>query len=662
MAAHDDGVYPPPASLAAKAHVPSHDAYLRMHKLSVEDPEAFWGEQADSYFWSARWSTPITDYNFDMRKGPIKITWFPGAKTNMCYNALDRHVEGGDGDRVAFFWEGNERGVSRTLTYSQVLEEACRLGNWLRGAGVGEGDDVTIYMPMCPELPVAMLACARIGAVHSVVFAGFSAASLSGRILDSKPGVVITTSGTKRGPKVLHLKKIVDEALDLCAAKGHRVGTVLVHDHASSFARSDAPFTAGRDVWWQDAVPGQSTECPVAWLDSEAPSFKLYTSGSTGTPKAVQHCTGGYMVGAGATWRYIFDYHPGDVYWCTADCGWVTGHSYLVYGPMFNRATQVIFEGVPTYPDAGRFWEIVDKHSVGQFYTAPTTIRALMAKGDEPVTRYSRKSLKLLGTVGEPINPEAWRWYYEVVGDSRCPIIDTYWQTETGAALLSPLPGATPLKPGSAAFPVFGIQPVVLDDKGNELEGEATGVLAIKAPWPSIMRTVSGNHKRFEDTYFSQFKGYYFTGDGCRRDGEGYLWLTGRVDDVINVSGHRIGNAEVESALVTHPKVAEAAVVPVPHDIKGQGIYAFVTLMQGVEYPTDDALKKELIKVVRAEIGPIAAPDAIHWAPGLPKTRSGKIMRRILRLIASHEEGRMGDTSTLADPSVVETLLSMRGV
>eukprot|EP00803_Ostreobium_quekettii_P004820 evm.model.scf_892.6 EVM.evm.TU.scf_892.6 scf_892:44845-46746(-) len=633
-----------------------------MYRQSIEDPDAFWGDQASSYHWETPWSTPIVDYNFDVRKGPVQITWFPGARTNLCYNAVDRHVLAGDGDKVAFLWEGNDPGVSSAMTYRQVQEQVCRLANWMKSVGVGKGDDVTIYMPMTPELPIAMLACARIGAVHSVVFAGFSAASLSSRMLDSSAKLVVTSSGVRRGPKVLNLKQIVDEAIALCAAKGHDVGTVLVEDHQTALNRSDVPFTPSRDVWWHDALAPQPAECPVLWLDSEEPSFKLYTSGSTGTPKAVQHSIGGYMVGSGATFKYVFDYRPGDVYWCTADCGWITGHSYVTYGPMFNGATQVLFEGVPTYPDAGRMWEIVDKYNVSLFYTAPTAIRALMAKGDEQVKKYSRQSLRLLGTVGEPINPEAWRWYHEVIGDSRCPIVDTYWQTETGAHVLAPLPGATALKPGSATFPFFGVQPVVLDDNGNELEGPATGVLAMKAPWPSIMRTVSGNQQRFEETYFSLFKGYYFSGDGCRRDEDGYMWITGRVDDVINNSGHRIGTAEVESALITHPAVAEAAVVPVPHDIKGQGIYAFVTLMQEHAYPPEEALKKELIATVRSTIGPIATPDNIHWAPGLPKTRSGKIMRRILRKIASLEESQLGDVSTLADPSVVETLLSTRGV
>jgi len=507
---------------------------------------------------------------------------------------------------------------------------------------------------MIPELPISMLACARIGAIHSVVFAGFSAKSLANRVKDCKAKVIITASGVMRGAKFVDLKGIIDETLTML--DGHEL-LCLVLDHHKE---KNVNMTAGRDVWWQEVVPTQSTECPVEWLDSEDPSFKLYTSGSTGNPKGVQHTTGGYMVGTGLTFKYVFDYHEGDIYWCTADCGWITGHSYVAYGPMFNGATQVLFEGIPTYPDCSRCWLIVDKYKVTQFYTAPTAIRALMCHGQDPVKKTSRQSLRVLGTAGEPINPEAWKWYHEVVGDSRCPVMDTWWQTETGAHMITPLPGAIELKPGSATLPSFGVEPAVLNDQGEELEGPCTGLLVLKRAWPSMFRTLSGDHKRYEATYFGLYKGYYFTGDGCKRDEDGYIWITGRVDDVINVSGHRIGSAEVESALVSHPSVSEAAVVPMLHDIKGQGIYAFVTLMEEVSYPPPESLKAELIATVRKEVGPIATPDVIHWAPALPKTRSGKIMRRILRKIAAHEESQLGDVSTLADASVISTLIQYR--
>ncbi|KAL0052720.1 hypothetical protein WJX82_006664 [Trebouxia sp. C0006] len=599
-------LYPPPAELAKSAHIKSREQYDKLYKQSLEDPDTFWSEQAEAFHWTKRWKLPVLEYNYHMDKGPVSIQWFKGIK---------------------------------------------------------KGDDVTIYMPMVVELPAAMLACARIGAVHSVVFAGFSAESLAGRICDSKPTVVLCCSSVKRGPKAISLKTIVDDALDITEKEGHAVKHVAVLDHKLAAKRSDVPWKEGRDIWWQDVMDALPSECPVEWVDAEAPLFKLYTSGSTGKPKGVQHTTGGYMVGAALTTKYVFDAQPDDVYWCTADCGWITGHSYVTYGPMLLGMTQVIFEGVPTYPDASRAWAITDKYKVSVLYTAPTAIRSLMAKGDGPVTKHKRSSLRILGTVGEPINPEAWRWYYEVVGDSRCPIVDTWWQTETGSHLITPLPGATPLKPGSATLPFFGVEPAVLNEKGEELEGEAEGYLVIKRPWPSSMRTLANDHDRFQKTYFEHYKGYYFTGDGCRRDKDGYYWLTGRVDDVINVSGHRIGTAEVESALVNHPACAEAAVVPVEHPIKGQGIYAFITLMEGAghSYPPDESVRKELVAAVRKSIGPIATPDTIHWAPGMPKTRSGKIMRRILRKIANKEEDSLGDISTLADPSVVQQLLDLRG-
>ncbi|KAL6774217.1 ACS1 [Auxenochlorella protothecoides x Auxenochlorella symbiontica] len=651
--------YDPPKDLQAQAHVKSLDEYKRMYDQSLKDPEAFWGKIAEDFYWKKKWDV-IEKHNIDTSKGPVSIEWFLGAQTNLAYNAVDRHVEAGMGDRVAFFWEGNDVDQSRTVTYKQLQDQVCQVANFLLSKGVKKGSDVTIYLPMIPELPATMLACARIGAVHSVVFAGFSAESLAGRIEDSRPSVVVTTSGVKRGAKPIELKKIVDEALALPGTDS--VTTVLVYDHSIALPRDKVAFTEGRDVWWQDVVPGQSTEAPIEWVDAEHPSFKLYTSGSTGKPKGVLHTTAGYMVGAATTFKYVFDHRASDVYWCTADCGWITGHSYVTYGPLFNAASQVVFEGVPTYPDAGRCWDIVDKYNVSLFYTAPTAIRSLMAAGDEFVTRSKRSSLRVLGTVGEPINPEAWRWYNEVVGGGRAAIVDTWWQTETGAHMITPLPGAIPAKPGSATLPFFGVEPAILDESGKEVEGPGQGYLVVKRSWPSMLRTIAGDHARFEQTYFNVYKGYYFTGDGARRDEDGYIWILGRVDDVINVSGHRIGTAEVESALVGHHLCAEAAVVPVEHAIKGQVIYAFVTLYGDATYPPPEETRKALIaQQVRKAIGPIATPDVIHWAPSLPKTRSGKIMRRILRKIASREEDQLGDISTLADPSVVETLLSLRG-
>jgi acetyl-CoA synthetase len=657
----EEEIVTPTDKFSSTALVSSREQYDVMYKQSVEDPDSFWGDVASTFYWKTKWSTKdgqLHSENLDVRKGPVSIEWFKGGQTNICYNAIDRHVEAGLGDKIAIYWEGNDTGVDSTLTYKELLERVCQLANYLRSQGVKKGDAVAIYMPMLAELPMAMLACARIGAVHSVVFGGFSAEALSQRILDCKPKIILTSSAVLRGAKVIKLKDIVDDALARVVENGFTVDTCLTFDNKLAMKREDTAWQAGRDIWWQDVVPLCSKECAVEWVDAEDTLFLLYTSGSTGKPKGVLHTTGGYMVYTATTFKYTFDYQDGDIYWCTADCGWITGHSYLTYGPFLNGASVVVFEGMPNYPDTGRCWEIVDKYNVSIFYTAPTAIRSLMRSGDQPVKRHSRKSLRVLGTVGEPINPSAWRWYYEVVGDSRCPIVDTWWQTETGGFMITPLPGAWGLKPGSATLPFFGVQPAVVDEKGQELFGECSGYLCIKAAWPGMMRTLQGDHARYETTYFAPFKGFYFSGDGCRRDKDGYYWLTGRVDDVINVSGHRIGTAEVESALVSHPQCAEAAVVGYDHEVKGQGIYAFVTLLEGVEYSDD--LRRSLIVTVRKQIGAFAAPDKVHWAPGLPKTRSGKIMRRILRKIAANQLDELGDISTLADTSVVDQLISLR--
>lgn len=634
-----------------------------MYSRSIEDPDGFWSEIASEFYWKVKWpetNGKVHSQNFDIRQGSIKVEWFKGGKTNISYNALDRHVQDGKGDEVAFFWEGNDPGLDGRLTYKELLDRVCQLANYFRDIGVKKGDSVAIYLPMLVELPIAMLACARIGAVHSVVFAGFSAESLAQRLLDCRPKLIVTCGAVRRGPKVLNLKAIVDEALSNSAAQGVSVDICLTFANDIALTRDKTPWKEGRDIWWQDVIPSYATTCGVEWVDAEDPLFLLYTSGSTGKPKGVLHTTGGYMIYTATTFKYAFDYHPDDVYWCTADCGWITGHSYLTYGPLLNGAKVVVFEGVPNYPDAGRCWEIVDKYNVTIFYTAPTAIRSLMRAGDEPVKRHSRKSLRVLGSVGEPINPSAWKWYYEVVGDKRCPISDTWWQTETGGFMITPLPGTWPLKPGSATFPFFGVEPVVLDENGKELDGVCNGYLCIKSAWPSTFRTLYGDHSRYETTYFAPFKGYYFTGDGCHRDADGYYWLTGRVDDVINVSGHRIGTAEVESALVSHPLCSEAAVVGVDHEVKGQGIYAFVTLKEGISY--SEELRTSLRNAVRNQIGAFASPDKIHWAPSLPKTRSGKIMRRILRKIASRQLDELGDISTLAEPGVVQELISLTDV
>jgi len=639
-------VYPVSAEWQKQAFI--DDArYQEMYRQSVEDPETFWGEQGKRLDWIKPYSmVKNTSYDYDN----VSIKWFEDGTLNVAANCIDRHLAD-RADQVAIIWEGDDIYTDRKITYAELHAEVCRFANVLKGLGVGKGDRVVIYLPMIPEAAYAMLACARIGAIHSIVFAGFSADALADRVNDCDAKLLITADHAPRGGRVTKLKDNANAALRRCK---DTVKCLVVRRTGQPVA-----WHPERDVWYHEAAASVSADCPPEEMNAEDPLFILYTSGSTGKPKGVVHTTGGYLLYAAMTHELVFDYHPGDIFWCTADVGWVTGHSYIVYGPLANGATTLMFEGVPTYPDAGRFWEVCAKHKVNQFYTAPTAIRALMGQGTEPVEKHDLSSLKLLGSVGEPINPEAWKWYYEVVGKSRCPIVDTWWQTETGGHLITPLPGATALKPGSATRPFFGIKPVLLDDKGNEIaETEADGVLCIKDSWPGQMRTVWGDHDRFVATYFEMYKGYYFSGDGCRRDADGYYWITGRVDDVLNVSGHRMGTAEVESALVAHPKVSEAAVVGYPHDIKGQGIYCYVTLMAG-ETPSDD-LKKELRNWVRSEIGPIASPDLIQWAPGLPKTRSGKIMRRILRKIAEDDFSNLGDTSTLADPGVVDDLIENR--
>jgi acetyl-CoA synthetase len=619
--------------------------YDRLYRRSLDEPEAFWGEQGRIL----DWIKPYTKVKNTSFTGDVAIKWYEDGTLNAAANCIDRHLAT-KADDIAIIWEGDDPNVSRRISYAELHEQVSRLANVLKARGVKKGDRVTIYLPMIPEAAFAMLACARIGAVHSVVFGGFSPDSLIGRIRDAKANVLITADEGVRGGKHVPLKANADVALDSCP----EVDTVIVVKRTGG----KIGWKDGRDHWYHDEIAAVSAECPPTEMSAEDPLFILYTSGSTGQPKGVLHTTGGYLVYAALTHKLVFDYRPGEVYWCTADVGWVTGHSYILYGPLANGATTLMFEGVPNYPDASRFWQVIDKHKVSIFYTAPTAIRALMREGLGPVERTSRKSLRVLGSVGEPINPEAWLWYWEHVGDKRCPIVDTWWQTETGGILITPLPGAIPQKPGSATKPFFGVKPLIVDAEGRPLEGATEGNLCITDSWPGQMRTIFGDHKRFIETYFSTYPGYYFTGDGCRRDEDGYYWITGRVDDVINVAGHRLGTAEIESALVAHAKVAEAAVVGFPHDIKGQGIYAYVTLMAGEE-PTE-ALRKELVAWVRKEIGPIATPDFIQWAPGLPKTRSGKIMRRILRKIAANEQGALGDTSTLADPSVVDGLVDNR--
>jgi len=640
-------VYPVPADFAAQANI--DDArYQEMYQRSIKDPEGFWAEQADRYVsWFKKWDK-VLDWSFE--RDDLHIEWFKGATLNVSYNCLDRHLET-RGDQTAILWEGDNPAEDRRITYRELHQEVSKFANVLKSRGVKKGDRVSLYLPMIPEAAVAMLACTRIGAVHSVVFGGFSPDALRDRIQDSDCHVVITADQSMRGGKRVPLKANADKAIAQCP----NVHTCLVVKRGGE----PVEWHEARDVWYHQAMSEVSADCPPEEMGADDPLFILYTSGSTGKPKGVLHTTGGYLLQAAMTHKLVFDYKDGEVYWCTADVGWVTGHTYIVYGPLANGAISLMFEGIPSYPDLSRFWQVCDKHNVATFYTAPTAIRSLMGAGEDPVKKTSRKSLRLLGTVGEPINPEAWEWYYRVVGDERCPIVDTWWQTETGAQMITPLPGAMALKPGSATRPFFGVQPVLLDDQGVEIdESPAAGNLAIKHPWPSMMRTVYGDHKRFFETYFAMYPGYYFTGDGARRDEDGYFWITGRVDDVLNVSGHRLGTAEIESALVLHDAVAEAAVVGYPHELTGQGIYAYVTLMAGVD--GTEELQAELINLVRTEIGPIAKVNIIQWAPGLPKTRSGKIMRRILRKIAANELENLGDTSTLADPSVVEHLIDNR--
>ena len=623
----------------------SKEEYENLYDQSIKNPEKFWSEQAIRYLdWDSKWTNVKQE---DFLKGEVR--WFENAKINASKNCIDRHLKN-NGNKPAIIWEGDDPQLSKTITYTELHEEVCKLSNVLKQRGVKKGDRVCIYMPMIPEAAYSMLACARIGAIHSVVFGGFSPESLKDRILDSDCQTVITADEGLRGSKKIPLKNNVDEALSKCP----NVHTVLVYERTGA----NVNWKEDRDIHYQNSIKEASTDCEPEIMDAEDPLFILYTSGSTGKPKGVLHTTGGYMLQTTMSHKLVFDYKDEDIYWCTADVGWVTGHSYIVYGPLANGATTLMFEGIPTYPDASRFWEVVDKHKVNIFYTAPTALRALMAQGDEPVKKTSRESLKILGTVGEPINPEAWEWYFKVIGENRCPIVDTWWQTETGASMITPLAGSTDLKPGSATKPFFGVEPALLDEEGAEIEGEGSGNLVIKNSWPSQIRTVFGDHKRCIDTYYSMYPGYYTTGDGARRDKDGYYWITGRVDDVLNVSGHRLGTAEVESALVLHPKVAEAAVVGYEHEIKGQGIYCYVTLMTGE--PSSDKLKVSLVDLVSKEIGPIAKPDIIQWAPSLPKTRSGKIMRRILRKIASNEVENLGDTTTLAEPSVVEDLIKNR--
>ena len=641
----DNEIFPVPAEWAERA-LADEAKYTEMYENSVADPETFWGEHGKRIDWIKPY-TQVKDVSY--APDDLHIRWYHDGTLNASANCLDRHLDT-RGDQTAIIWEGDNPAESQNLTYRELYEQVCKFSNVLKANGAKKGDRITIYLPMIPEIAVAVLACARIGAVHSVIFGGFSPDSIASRIHDSDSNIIVTSDEGVRGGKAIPLKANVDEALTKCPT----IEKCIVVKRTGN----DIAWVDGRDVWYHDGMADAALECAPEEMNAEDPLFILYTSGSTGTPKGVLHTTGGYMVYASMTHQYVFDYHDGDVYWCTADVGWITGHSYIVYGPLANGATTLIFEGVPNYPDFSRFWQVCDKHQVNIFYTAPTAIRAIMREGNAPVEATDRSSLRLLGSVGEPINPEAWMWYYDVVGGGRCPIVDTWWQTETGGILITPLPGATPLKPGSATRPFFGIKPEIVDADGNTLDGATEGNLILTNSWPGQMRTVFGDHDRFIQTYFSTYKGNYFTGDGCRRDEDGYYWITGRVDDVINVSGHRMGTAEVESALVGHPKVAESAVVGYPHDIKGQGIYAYVTLMEGEE--TSDALRKELVQWVRKEIGPIASPDLIQWAPDLPKTRSGKIMRRILRKIAANEHGQLGDTSTLADPAVVDDLVNNR--
>ena len=646
-------IYPVPDAVREKAYIKSRAEYDKLYKRSIEDPEGFWGEVAEETVeWFKKWDGKVEDYNFDFRKGDIYLKYFAGGKLNVSYNCLDRHLAT-RGDKVAIQWEGNEPGEDRAYTYKELHEEVCKFANVLKSHGIKKGDVVTLYLPMVPELAIAMLACTRIGAIHCIVFGGFSADALKDRIQDSAGKLLVVCDGTFRGAKAIPQKTNADEAVKECPS----VEKVIVVNRVGDKIKCD--WTEGRDFWWHDEMAKVDVVCEPEWMDAEDPLFILYTSGSTGKPKGVMHTTGGYLVYTTYTHKMVFDYHEDDIFWCTADIGWVTGHSYIVYGPLSNGATSVMYEGVPNYPDMSRFWKIVEKYKVTIFYTAPTAIRAIAKEGNEWVKKADISSVRILGSVGEPINPEAWNWYHTVIGRGECPIVDTFWQTENGGIIITPFPGAIDLKPGMATVPFFGIVPALMDEENNEITDQvASGALCIKKPWPGLMRSVYGDPKRFQETYFEQFPGYYVAGDGARRDEDGYYQITGRIDDVINVSGHRMGTAEVESALVAHPKVAEAAVVGYPHEIKGQSIYAYVTLNAGVE--KTDELKKELMVHVRKEIGPIATPEKIQWADGLPKTRSGKIMRRILKKVAADDVDNLGDISTLAEPSVVDDIVKNR--
>ncbi|XP_078071850.1 acyl-CoA synthetase short chain family member 2 like [Mustelus asterias] len=662
-------VYHPDRIIQPDAHVPDLETYRRLYKKSVENPGEFWGELAKGFYWKSPPTGSILDYNFDVTKGNVYVKFMEGATTNICYNLLDRNIqENGQGEKIAYYWEGNEPEDSSTITYSQLLKEVCKFANVLRTLGVQKGDRVAIYLPVIPELICAMLACARIGAVHSVVFAGFSAESLCERILDSQCILLITADGFYRGQKLVNLKQIADDALEKCKDKEdftmkkcivvQHLGDKVKNNHGQVCSNILQLFwNCETDVCWDVLMKDASEQCEPEWVDAEHPLFILYTSGSTGKPKGVLHTVAGYLIYTTISFKYVFDYHNDDVYWCTADIGWITGHSYVIYGPLANGATCVLFEGLLLYPHVGRLYEMIEKYKVTKLYTAPTVIRMLMKFGEEPVRKFNLKSLRILGCAGEPINPEAWSWYHNIIGNGRCPIVDTFWQTETGGPMMTPLPAATPLKPGSTTFPFFGVLPAILNGHGEELEGEAEGYLVFKQPWPSMLRTVYGDNERFEMTYFKQFPGFYLTGDSCRRDGDGYYWITGRIDDMLNVSGHLLSSAEVESALAEHDAVAEVAAVSHPHPVKGECIYCFVTLKDGRELT--QSITDELKNKVRQKIGPIATPDYIQNAPGLPKTRSGKIMRRILRHIACNEKD-LGDTSTLIDPTVVEVLFSQR--
>jgi len=657
------------AEVFLDGHVKSMDQYNQMHKQSVEDPESFWTKIANQFYWKEKWSGKFMEYNFDVRKGDIFIKFMEGGKTNICYNVLDR-VAQETPDKIAFYWEGNDPANCKTYTYKQLLDEVCKFSNVLKSKGLKKGDRVALYMPMIIELVVAMLACARIGIIHSIVFAGFSADSLAERLKDGDCSLLITADYSVRGDKSIDLKTVADNALKECGEDGVDIKMCIVVKNSSAEgdgtdspkqkkAKTSVSWNEDVDLWWHDLMTGASNDCQCEWMDAEDPLFILYTSGSTGKPKGVLHTTAGYMLYAATTFKYSFDYHEGEVYWCTADIGWITGHSYIVYGPMANAATSVMFEGTPLYPDAGRMWAVVEKYKVSKFYTAPTAIRMLMKFSDDFVKKYDRSSLKVLGTVGEPINPEAWLWYYKIVGEERCSIVDTFWQTETGGHVIGGMPGATTMKPGSASFPFFGAVPAIMDEDGKEKEGVEVdqGYLVFKQPWPGLMRTLYGNHSRYQAAYFERFPGYYCAGDGAYRDKDGYYWITGRIDDLMNVSGHLLSTAQVESAIVEHSSISEAAVVGYPHPVKGTGIYCFVTPKNGIRFC--DALVSELKQKVRTRIGPIATPDVIHEAPGLPKTRSGKIMRRILRKIAAGQTD-IGDTTTLADSTVVDKLFANR--